>query len=192
LKQEGAQRKKQAPPAPGKAPAAPAPEKEPAAEAASAKKRRRPKKNRASSLSEVIQTDSAGSGEEKREYPDFSRPDPLAGNVIMDATARLLAPRPRAAAPEKATDRRHGQSGKHTQKREGDLRKQHPAEHKEKAVSAPREHRAPEHKEKAAGAPREPRGRKRRSPPPVELRKSSQKDSTEQPSLMKPYYLKRD
>lgn len=173
VKQETAPRKKQARPAAEKERPAAEQAPEAAAEAAGPQKRRRPRKNRAASLSEILKTGPAEPTEGKSEYADFHKPDPLAGTVIMDATARMLASKPHSGKP---ADKHREHSGRPAKKREGDLRKQS----------------APKQKDKTASAPRERGGRKRRGPPPVELRKSGQKDSTEQPSLMKPYYLKRD
>src|SRR5699024_6205895 len=39
-------------------------------------------------------------------FEDFHRPDPLASDIIMDATARLLAPRKPAPRPEKKDNRK--------------------------------------------------------------------------------------
>ena len=125
---------------------------------------------------------------------EFDRPDPLAGDHIMDATARLLAPRKstlsregsaasRRSAPRK---RRRGTSGG-----EGEARA---AAGKEKVqrsaapVEASRKKPAPAGKSRAGSrGPKKPRGGPRG---PVEPMKSNRtKDSTEQHSLMKPYYL---
>ncbi|UQT49621.1 DEAD/DEAH box helicase [Flavonifractor plautii] len=98
---------------------------------------------------------------------------PLASDVIMDATARLLAPRGRAqAAPKK--DKPVEQPAK---KRKKAARPRNPCE---------------------AGAPGGTEAQGQRTPrrpgpsPEVTLRTNGQKDSTEQPSLMKPYYLSHD
>ena len=86
----------------------------PAPEAAApmpARKKRKPnwqkaEGERAGRLDAVLPERSAGPVE--ADYGDFNRPDPLGEDRIMDATARLLAPRPRmfsqrpeAPAPEK-------------------------------------------------------------------------------------------
>ncbi len=99
---------------------------------------------------------------------DYVRPDPLAGEVIMDATARMLAPRSGAA-------KRGRTAQAEAQKKR--------APSKKKAL--PPEQAAPAPSPRSKGR----RTRDRRGPPPVQLRTSRQKDSTEQPSLMKPYYL---
>ncbi len=124
---------------------------------------------------------------------EFDRPDPLAGDRIMDATARLLAPRrspltqgrekPRAARP----DRREGNRKKRTEekKRSDERPKQSPAPQsrsgKAKQEAAPAKSRH-DHKR---------RDHARRGAPP-EPQRPHAKDSTEQPSLMKPYYLDLD
>ena len=103
-----------------------------------------------------------------RPRTDLTRPDPLAGDHIMDATARLLAPRkpmfaqaqePRREAPKKAKSPR-----------------------REEPKAAPKQ----EEKRRARPDRRRDRGPR----PPMEPMKAFRtKDSTEQKSLMKPYYL---
>ena len=126
---------------------------------------------------------------------EFDRPDPLAGDHIMDATARLLAPRKstlsregsaasRRAAPRK---RRRGNAGgegePRTAGKEKPQRAAAPAE-------AGRKKRSEAGESKARPAARS--SKKHRGGPrgPIEPMKSNRtKDSTEQHSLMKPYYL---
>ena len=127
---------------------------------------------------------------------EFDRPDPLAGDHIMDATARLLAPRKstlsregsaasRRAAPRK---RRRGNTGGEGESRaaagkEKSQRTAAPAE-------AGRKKRGESGEGKARPAARS--SKKHRGGPrgPIEPMKSNRtKDSTEQHSLMKPYYL---
>ena len=126
---------------------------------------------------------------------EFDRPDPLAGDHIMDATARLLAPRKstlsregsaasRRAAPRK---RRRGNAGGEGEPRaagkEKPQRAAAPAEAGRKKRSEAGESKA----RPAARAPKKHRGGPRG---PIEPMKSNRtKDSTEQHSLMKPYYL---
>ena len=127
---------------------------------------------------------------------EFDRPDPLAGDHIMDATARLLAPRKstlsregsaasRRAAPRK---RRRGNAGG-----EGESRA---AAGKEKSqrTAAPAEAGRKKRSESGEGKarPAARSSKKHRGGPrgPIEPMKSNRtKDSTEQHSLMKPYYL---
>ena len=126
---------------------------------------------------------------------EFDRPDPLAGDHIMDATARLLAPRKstlsregsaasRRAAPRK---RRRGNAGgegePRTAGKEKPQRAAAPAEAGRKKRSEAGESKA----RPAARSPKKHRGGPRG---PIEPMKSNRtKDSTEQHSLMKPYYL---
>ena len=137
------------------------------------------------------------------EAPDlsFHHRDPLEGDVIMDATARLLAAKPvyQYYKPNPSHD-------KHNHKGE----KKAP---KEKAAKAPKAPKTPQaaqaaqprkHPKKGAPAPaqkgapaagrspaRSNRGRGRIPPRPAPP-KSRQKDSTEQKSLMKPFYIDHD
>ncbi len=90
----------------------------------------------------------------------------LAGEKIMDATARLLAPK-KSVKPDLHKE----------EKRKNPPRKQE----QKKAESG--KHR------KAAPEKGSQRRRRDRGPRPVELRPRMLKDSTEQPSLMKPFYL---
>lgn len=100
---------------------------------------------------------------------DFYRANPLAGDVIMDATARLLAPRPRPAQPSKQP------------------RREAPPAAPVREAKAP-----PEQKKKEERRVRSHSRGRRSGPPEVMLRPGGQKDSTEQPTLMKSYYLGQD
>ncbi len=137
---------------------------------------------------------------------DFEKPDPLAGDRIMDATARLLAPRRGSTAARteetggEQKRRRKKRSGKPAQTGQaaGRAEQAAPAEPgggKKKRGSgrkAQTEPSAQKGAEKSAGKRREkrPGGRGgRRGEPP---QRPHTKDSTEQPSLMKPFYLTRD
>ena len=123
---------------------------------------------------------------------DFYKPNPLDSDVIMDATARLLAPRrpaPRPQVqPQAQEQRKGGASGK-----------------RDKAQPQPPARQKPRRQGKKQGAPVQPAkepvlppslaGKKRRRrddrPRPIEapLRSDRQKDSTQHKSLMRPYYL---
>ena len=123
---------------------------------------------------------------------EFHKPNPLDSDVIMDATARLLAPRRPAPRPQIQP--------------QGQGRDQHKAESQRKqeraAKPAPQK---PRRQGKKQGAPAQPAkepvlppslsGKKRRRrddrPRPIEapLRSDRQKDSTQHKSLMRPYYL---
>ncbi|MBP1736466.1 MAG: ATP-dependent helicase RhlE [Oscillospiraceae bacterium] len=104
---------------------------------------------------------------------EFSRPDPLSSDRVMDATARLLAPRAPSAAPaQKAAS-----PAKHTTQRRT------PAPGGERRQPAPVSAVKPQRR----GSRPQGRGPSRAAAP-----QSSQKDSTEQESLMKPYYWNED
>ena len=130
---------------------------------------------------------------------DFYKPNPLDGDVILDATARLLAPRPltlgRSARQEekKAPRKKKAQEAPRQPGQEKKAKEQVPAKpKKEKRAekSAPRQEQ-PRDSGRREEKKRRSRGR-RNGPPEVMFRRDSQKDSTEQPSLMKPYYMTPD
>ena len=149
-----------------------------------AEKKKRGRGRRNSATLEDALTATAPTGGGQALHTDFEHPDPLAGDVIMDATARLLAPR---RLPQTRQAPRDSGGAKGGEKRRGKSKK----EPKQETQLAPK---------KASGAPvpakskrsgGHDRGRGRRGAPP-EIRRSSQKDSTEQPSLMKPFYISHD
>ena len=139
---------------------------------------------------------------------EFHRPNPLDSDTIMDATARLLAPKrsllssilpkgekkqpkkkaeeprkARAEQPEKAqTPVKAKQSGKAQKSARTEQLKK--AQKPVKAKQEPPRKAAPS---KKSGLSRSPR--RDRRVPPEPPRKNQPKDSTEQASLMKPYYL---
>ncbi len=140
---------------------------------------------------------------------EFTRPDPLDSDVIMDATARLLAPRRPAYGGRPAQDSR-------PVRKEGSRRKAAPQPWQEEQSPAP-EQKPPKKRrsrKKSAAQPagqqaapqkgaahqeqaqkeRSGRGKKhshdRGGRGPMEPHKSGQtKDSTEQASLIKPFYI---
>ena len=125
---------------------------------------------------------------------EFDRPDPLSGDHIMDATARLLAPRKPVSAPE---SHREGsrRSAPRSRKRGGhDATPRQAPARTEAPQNAKGGHSAHSDRKTAptADGSRRPDRRRSRGGPrgPIEPMKSSRtKDSTEQHSLMKPYYL---
>jgi len=130
---------------------------------------------------------------------DFYKPNPLDGDVILDATARLLAPKPRTlsrpAAPRREEEKRAPRKKKAQAqpKQEKKAKEQAPAKpRKEKKAEkpAPRQEQ-PKDSGRREEKKRRSRGR-RNGPPDMMLRRDNQKDSTEQPSLMKPYYMTPD
>ena len=128
---------------------------------------------------------------------EFQRPNPLDSDTIMDATARLLAPRrsllssllpksekkqpkKKAEEPRKAKQAKTEQAKK-TQK----PAKAEPPKKAQKAVKQEASRKAAPASQRKKSSPR----RNRRTTPPEPPRKNQPKDSTEQASLMKPYYL---
>ena len=122
---------------------------------------------------------------------DFRRPNPLDSDVIMDATARLLAPRriPLFSSPRPKTEEKKKQSApqpkqaKGRQGRPADSRQEQPPRQAQKQQKPAKP--AAQQPRTAAKPPRRDRPR----PAPPEPRRTQPKDSTEQESLMKPYYL---
>ena len=121
---------------------------------------------------------------------DFDRPDPLAGEHIMDATARLLAPRKSVLAREGSASRRSAPRSRRSKGHSAGEKENRPAKENQRAVlstGAGGKKRSEPGKGRGASG-----GRKHRGGPrgPIEPMKSNRtKDSTEQHSLMKPYYL---
>ena len=133
---------------------------------------------------------------------DFYRPDPLASDHVMDATARLLAPRKSIfSAPEKEHREASRPNGNRTRsRRKKPANVQPPAPSKPEKAAKPAQKSAPSHTGKqtppAKKGAQENRGSQRRSRAPQRpmepYNRSHLKDSTEQPSLMKPYYIEHD
>ncbi len=135
---------------------------------------------------------------------EFSRPDPLAGERIMDATARLLAPRRLTLSPagrpapqrtEEAPAQKSGRKRRRKKSASGGQTVQSPPPLTPPAMPKAARQKArpgegarpvPENKKRRA---RQDRQSGRRGAP-MEPQKSGQtKDSTQQESLMKPFYL---
>ena len=116
---------------------------------------------------------------------DFYKPNPLDADVIMDATARLLAPRRSAARPAVSEKPQ-------AQKTKGKKRESTPKE------QAGQEQKKPAQKAAGQVLPPSLSGNKKRRrndrPRPVEAppRSDRQKDSTQHKSLMRPYYIDHD
>ena len=130
---------------------------------------------------------------------DFYKPNPLDSDIIMDATARLLAPRRPANPPQRERKPRKEQP-----RQEKPPKAEKPIQGEKAAKQPPKAQEGKRHKgkgEKAKGEhgsvlPPSLSGKRRRSrgndrPRPVEapLKSNRQKDSTEYRSLMRPYYL---
>ena len=121
---------------------------------------------------------------------DFSRPNPLAGDHIMDATARLLAPRKPLSTQESTSS--HRASRNRRKERHGEKTPQvETAVSSKKAKAAPATKKKAEEPAPAKKKARRPDHRRSRGPrgPMEPMRHDRVKDSTEQKSLMKPYYL---
>ena len=138
---------------------------------------------------------------------EFSRPNPFDSDIIMDATARLLAPRRPVYGASEAARPQKGERGR--QKKSGAQQPKHreePAPAQEKTPSG-KKHKGGKKPQQAqrertetqkdapakGGAPRQKQKNNRRSNAgrsPVEPFRSGQtKDSTEQASLIKPFYI---
>jgi len=149
---------------------------------------------------------------ERKERNTVRQMGALAGEVIMDATARLLAPRkkptaavqneqekkPAAAAPQQKTSnlpkgKGEGKLAKSLREKEiqqgktgGKGGKQN---HKPAKTAQQTPVKMQEQKKQAPAGRKKDRFRRDQGPRPVESRPGRIKDSTEQPSLMKPFYF---
>lgn len=141
---------------------------------------------------------------------EFTRPDPLDSDVIMDATARLLAPRKPLYGSSPVRDSR-------SPRKEGSRRKAAPQPRQEEQSPAP-EQKPPKKRRSRKKSAAQPAGQQATAPQkgaahqeqaqkersgrgkkhshdrggrgPMEPHKSGQtKDSTEQASLIKPFYI---
>ena len=127
---------------------------------------------------------------------EFHRPSPLDSDVIMDATARLLAPRPLTLSggqDQNTGRRRKGKKPAHKSQEQAVQTqhppKQQPAAHKSApgGKSAKGDKTAHQGRKDRTTPQKRSRGGYQRGLPPEPHRQ--QKDSTEQPSLMKPFYI---
>ena len=155
---------------------------------------------------------------------EFRRPNPLDSDVIMDATARLLAPRkPLFATPKKAEPPVKEQPK--TEKKKGDKKPEQKSGKKQTPKAEPVQQPAPQQeapskkKKKKSAAQTQPVAQPQQAPAPkaapvkqeqqprqeapakkkrkrnkghtpnLDAQKPQIKDSTEQESLMKPFYL---
>ena len=131
----------------------------------------------------------------------FVRPNPFEGDRIMDATARLLAPKPRTTVnvPTKSKQEPNKQAAKQQGKQKNQPKPKpktpaaqvkEPAKQPKKAAPAvPVKPAAKEAAQPAPAASKKKKKSRNDRPRPVQAGQSRVKDSTEQPSLMKPYYL---
>ena len=132
---------------------------------------------------------------------DFQRPNPLDSDIVLDATARLLAPRTLTLTPAREQRREGQRPAKKTVPKphsgSGEGRKARSPETKAQSQRPPKppkpgkgDRRGGQNEERRRVAPsskkRDQGGRRGAGSEP---HSSKPKDSTEQPSLMKPYYL---
>ena len=127
---------------------------------------------------------------------DWSRRDPLASDRVMDATARMLAGRKKVIITENGPQRvttplfeeeapvQH-QNRNARRHRSGKGKGQEPAQ----AAPQPKKSEPPQPR---LLTPTKEHRRGRMKPPELPPSRSHQKDSTEQKSLMKPYYITKD
>jgi len=135
-----------------------------------------------------------------RREEEFHHTDPLAGDVIMDATARLLAPRPRMfqskEQPRKERPARRSKSSRHAGEENGqEKRPSHSPKEEKQARPAQKKSMPAKALDVLGGGKKKRNGRGKGPgrPREVELRTDGVKDSTElSSSLMKPYYLSDD
>lgn len=126
---------------------------------------------------------------------DFYKPNPLDSDVIMDATARLLAPRRPTPRPQVQAQAQGQRKGEASGKRD---KAQAPAPVRQKPRRQGKKQGAPAQPAKEPVLPPSLAGKKRRrrddKPRPIEAppRSDRQKDSTQHKSLMRPYYLHDD
>ena len=131
-----------------------------------------------------------------------SRRNPLDGDVIMDATARMLAGRaPKSPVKPQGAPAQRKASPAQPQNAEGKPADRNQHRHPKQQTGNAAAHLADKLAKQVSGKSPRPstpqnndsRGRgTRRRIPTVEGPKSRQKDSTEQASLMKPFYLDHD
>ena len=132
-----------------------------------------------------------------RREEEFHHTDPLAGDVIMDATARLLAPRPRMfqskEQPRKERPARRSKSPRPAGEENGqEKRPSHSPKEEKQARPAQKKSMPAKALDVLGGGKKKRNGRGKGPgrPREVELRTDGVKDSTElSSSLMKPYYL---
>ncbi len=148
---------------------------------------------------------------------DFYKPNPLDSDVIMDATARLLAPRkspsgqsrpqpqqrergeranPKSAREERrqsARDKQREEKRQAAQTKARQEKKSAPAQPDKKQPDRPKQEQKPAEQPRQGQPASRKKRRRRGNRPAGEVRPAGgQKDSTQQQSLMRPYYLSDD
>ena len=135
---------------------------------------------------------------------EFYRPNPLDSDVIMDATARLLAPRRSLLAnilPDKPQKQRDQKQKKQSEPKKKNKAEESPKKEEPKRKEEPKKKKASKPDQPSQKAQKKARQEKKAAPAPQKVKKTrpqrggrppeprKTKDSTEQASLMKPYYL---
>jgi ATP-dependent RNA helicase RhlE len=131
---------------------------------------------------------------------EFYKPNPLDSDVIMDATARLLAPRRTAAQSHSHRPRQSEGKGqpKPVRAKAEQTDSQRAQEHKRgqhQKKQTPAKTAQPSHAGDKPAPAHDKKKRRRRNDRPRPIERSlyaRQKDSTEQESLMRPYYVNHD
>ena len=129
---------------------------------------------------------------------EFYRPNPLDSDVIMDATARLLAPR-RPVRPEPPSlpgGSKRGNSADRSRRPASQSQRKDSQKQAQKEPAKPKQAKAEAASQAGAAQTGQKKKKRRRNDRPRPLERSlyaaHQKDSTEQHSLMRPYYLSHD
>ena len=125
----------------------------------------------------------------------FHHRDPWRGDVIMDATARLLAAKPvyhyYKPSSNAASHKKEGQGARKAKAAPGGESPPRPPRRPQRA-EGPQEGPRPGPEGQRLPPSSPPAGPRGRIPPSGGAPKSRQKDSTEQQSLMKPFYIEHD
>ena len=122
---------------------------------------------------------------------DFHKPNPLDSDVILDATARLLAPRRPAAQPARQTQPRKKPEAPKPEPKAAPAQKKQGKKPSQSKAKQPAGEPAPAESVLPPSLSGKKKRRRDSRPRPVEAppRTDRQKDSTQHRSLMRPYYL---
>jgi ATP-dependent RNA helicase RhlE len=178
-----------------KAAAKPAQPSEPAAKAQAEPAPAKKKRSRRRKPDAQAAAEAAPAREEVSAPADWSRRDPLASDQVMDATARMLSGRKRVIITENGPQRvaaplfEEPAPKKPAKNRSSRRRKSGKGQEPKQAAAQPKKNEQPQTR---LLPPTKERRRGRQKPPELPPSRSHQKDSTEQKSLMKPYYITKD
>ena len=122
---------------------------------------------------------------------DFHKPNPLDSDVILDATARLLAPRRPAAQPARQAQPRKKPEAPKPEPKAAPAQKKQGKKPSQSKAKQPAGEPAPAESVLPPSLSGKKKRRRDSRPRPVEAppRTDRQKDSTQHRSLMRPYYL---